>query len=271
MIYCLIPISFHPPTNATPEEDLYANLFGALVISLPFIITFGYVAYKKITASAWDKGQFPSDLKYNKDNLLQAYICLSAWMLRVDRKNSIDKIDYMNRFFRSKFGQRDFREDLNFAYNNQINLRTITSWLALHLNQQERSQVLYFLVGLSLIDGGIDSNEKNILDKVRSVLDISPKELNSIIASYAQQRQRKHKESKASASNYSKKSILKLAYDILGISEHASIDEVKKAYRSLVKKHHPDVFATEPIQQQKIAEERFLEIQKAYEMIEKYK
>ena len=46
--------------------------------------------------------------------------------------------------------------------------------------------------------------------------------------------------------------------------------EIKKAYRTLVKKHHPDRFATNSIEQQKIAESRFIEIQKAYETIEKH-
>jgi DnaJ like chaperone protein len=261
-------VNYRPPGAPTHEEELYQTIFAALVVSLPFILTLGYILYKRITASAWDKGQFPNDLKYNNNNLLQAYICLAAWMLRVDRKSSIDKIDYMNRYFHTHFRKTDFKEALNFAYKNEINLRTITSWLAIHLNRQERSQVLYFLVGFSLIDGGIDSNEKDILDKVRSVLGLSPKELNSIIASYAQQRQRGREKSKSSTSSYSKKSALKLAYNVLGVSEQADMIEIKKAYRSLVKKHHPDRFASESEAEQRIANERFLEIQMAYETLE---
>lgn len=46
------------------------------------------------------------------------------------------------------------------------------------------------------------------------------------------------------------------------------MDEVKKAYRQLVKLHHPDRFASEAKEQQEIAQERFVEIQKAYELIE---
>ena len=61
------------------------------------------------------------------------------------------------------------------------------------------------------------------------------------------------------------------AFEILGLSLDATNDEIKKAYRQLVKMHHPDLFHNESEAQQKIAEERFLKIQKAYETIEEQK
>ena len=54
-------------SSPSPEEEFYNNLALAFLIAFPFIVTFGYIVYKRITASAWDNGQFPSDLKYNKD------------------------------------------------------------------------------------------------------------------------------------------------------------------------------------------------------------
>ena len=50
-------------------------------------------------------------------------------------------------------------------------------------------------------------------------------------------------------------------YDVLGVSKTATDDEIKKAYRNLAKKYHPDV-STEPN-----AEEKFKEIQEAYEVL----
>lgn len=242
-----------------------------LAVFFPIIYAVIYFTYKRFTTSAWDKGRFPADFEYTKDNLLQAYICLSAWMLRVDRQSSIEKIDYMNRYFRSHFGNRDFKESLNYAYKNPIEQKTITSWLNIHLKKEERSQLLHFLVGLSLIDGSINTNEKQLLNNVRSVISISQKELDSIIASYHQQRYRKRESSSTSNPTVSKKTALKLSCEIFGVSESAGMDEIKKAYRTLVKKHHPDRFAMHSIEQQKIAQIRFIEIQNAYEIVEKNK
>ena len=50
-------------------------------------------------------------------------------------------------------------------------------------------------------------------------------------------------------------------YSILGISQNASEDEIKKAYRVLAKKYHPDV------NKDPGAEDRFIEIQNAYQDI----
>ena len=52
-------------------------------------------------------------------------------------------------------------------------------------------------------------------------------------------------------------------YEILGIEKSATPEEIKKAYRSLAKKYHPDV-STEP---KEVAEAKFKEISEAYEVL----
>ena len=54
-------------------------------------------------------------------------------------------------------------------------------------------------------------------------------------------------------------------YKVLGVSYNASEDEIKKAYRSLSRKYHPDANVGNP--NQKEYEEKFKEVQQAYNMI----
>lgn len=54
-------------------------------------------------------------------------------------------------------------------------------------------------------------------------------------------------------------------YEVLGVPRTASKDEIKKAYRELAKKYHPDVHANNPLAG--LAEEKFKEVQSAYDMI----
>ena len=50
-------------------------------------------------------------------------------------------------------------------------------------------------------------------------------------------------------------------YEILGVSRSADKEEIKRAYRRLARKYHPDVNKTDG------AEERFKEINRAYEVL----
>lgn len=60
---------------------------------------------------------------------------------------------------------------------------------------------------------------------------------------------------------------MKDPYSVLGISPDASTDEVKKAYRELAKKYHPDVNADNPLKH--LADEKMKEINEAYDQIMK--
>ena len=54
-------------------------------------------------------------------------------------------------------------------------------------------------------------------------------------------------------------------YQVLGVSRDASDEEIKKAYRALSRKYHPDANVNNPNKEQ--AEEKFKEIQQAYQRI----
>ncbi|MGI6107670.1 MAG: J domain-containing protein [Lachnospiraceae bacterium] len=56
-------------------------------------------------------------------------------------------------------------------------------------------------------------------------------------------------------------------YEVLGVSRNASDEEIKKAYRRLSRKYHPDANVNNPNKAQ--AEEKFKEVQQAYSMIMK--
>ncbi len=56
-------------------------------------------------------------------------------------------------------------------------------------------------------------------------------------------------------------------YEVLGVPRTATNDEVKKAYRNLCKKYHPDSYVDNPLAD--LAEEKFKEVQAAYEQIMK--
>ena len=56
-------------------------------------------------------------------------------------------------------------------------------------------------------------------------------------------------------------------YSVLGVSQNASDEEIKKAYRELARKYHPDNYQNNPLAD--LAEEKMKEINEAYETITK--
>ena len=58
-------------------------------------------------------------------------------------------------------------------------------------------------------------------------------------------------------------------YEVLGVSRNASLDEIKKAYRELSRKYHPNSYVGNPLSS--LAEEKFEQVQEAYDAIMKEK
>lgn len=60
---------------------------------------------------------------------------------------------------------------------------------------------------------------------------------------------------------------MKNLYKILEISQNATLNEIKRKYRELAKKYHPDKFSNTSDEEKKQAEDKFREINEAYSIL----
>lgn len=254
-----LPLAFEPASEL--PAWLVIILFGA-----PFIGGIILYIYKTRHARSWRKGEFPQSLKPTEDNFLEAYLALAAKLILFDYHSSKDKVqfinDYFNRYF--KFSTYNFSDSLVFSLKYPIKTDTISHWMKLHLKDEgARSQVIYFLTGLVLVNGKMQQKELYFLQQINHELELSSENLTQIIAIYAAYFKSKNEsiEKISSHKNY--------YYEILGIEKEATPEQIKKAYRTLVKIHHPDNFATGSESQQKMAAEKFIEIQNAFDSLTK--
>lgn len=268
-----VVMGFHASASTSNPYKWEKDNGGYVLLIL--CLTLGtYLLYQYIIANRedkyWQKGLFPPKKKFKRDTLIEAYIRLGARMIQTDTEEIGKKMGYMVQYFNRYFHNVNY--DLEFtirhAYRHPVQLKSTSSWIKKHIpNKSMRIQVLYFLAGLAYIDGSIQDSERRILAQLTDYLDLTLKDLESVIGMYdahynrTQENENTNKESALETAR-------KIAAKILGVSPYASSDEIKKAYRQLVKLHHPDRFISASQEQQKIAEQRFIEIQKAYEFFE---
>lgn len=237
-----------------------------IAMGVMFII---FVLFSKVlnenVAEQVQKSMFGKRTPLTKDNLLLAYVYLSIQLIRKDGTERREKFEYIKNYFNRHFPQiADHLPDaIRKSREYPLTARKIAIWLRVRLNYDKRTQVMYFLFGLAVVDGRVDAGELALLQNIADILEITPKDFESIRSSYKQQHQRKST-STSSTGGYSRR---KTAAKILGVSEHASTDEIKKAYRRLAKKYHPDAYYNESEAHIELAEKRFVEIRKAYEIL----
>ena len=284
IIFILTPVFILFPIQSkdgkTVGDLLTADGFPVFLTILTAGIS--YIIYQKFkynkAQASWQSGIFDTSQKFNEDALLEAYIRLGGIMLRKDQDDLKGKMAYLRRYFDQHFkdAETDFMSAMKGSFQNPVDIETIAPWLKAHLRStSQRSQLIYFLAGLSAVDGSINHREKEYLKQLSELLDLSRKDFDSIMAMYSKfedaHRERFKQEHRKAPSKPRSQYKREKAAEILGVSLNASHDEIKKAYRSLAKVHHPDRFATESMSQQKIAKERFVKIQLAYELLIDFK
>lgn len=144
----------------------------------------------------------------------------------------------------------------NAALSTEMSIEQIA--LQFYQNFANQSSIIELLVDIlvrvAVADGSIANSEMTILNQVCRIFNFGEAKLNRVIEHYLP--------------NQTK---LKQDYATLGLTESASLDEVKKAYRKLSRDFHPDTIASKGLPEEftHFATEKFRSIQQAYERISK--
>ena len=197
-------------------------------------------------------------------------LILSAAVMKADNVLLRSELDYVKRFYVRNFGTQraeSYIKMLREILQKDYDLEKVTSQVR-YIDYASRLQLLYYLFGIAEADGDINDNELQVLTRIAVGLNITTGDFESVRAMFNGAYNNGYQQGQGSGWQ-SQNTNIDNAYKILEISSDATDEEVKKAYREMAKKHHPDRVSHLGEEVRKSAEEKLQEINNAYEVIKK--
>lgn len=183
---------------------------------------------------------------------VMSLLVLTAAVMKADGKVLKSELDYVKKFMVHNFGEASATEAIRMLrdlLNQTIPVNEVCNQIKQNMNYSARLQLLHFLFGIAQADGQVDAKEQEMIAYIGREMGLSEKDLESIQAMFVPNTE--------------------ADYKILEIETSASNDEVKKAYRRMAMKFHPDKVSHLGEDFQKAAHEKFQSVNKAYENIKK--
>lgn len=210
-----------------------------------------------VLGSFLDKTEVSTSLKNTENkttigDFAVSLLVLVAAVMKADGKVLKSELDYVKLYFVQTFGEGAAGEAIIFLRDilkQNIDLEAVTKQIKMRLDYPSRLQMLHFLYGIAYADGRLDANELNILEIIAGYIGINSKDLGSIKAMFVIETDS--------------------AYKVLEIEPDATEEEIKKAYRKMALKYHPDKVAYLGEDIKKAATEKFQKLNEAYEIIKK--
>lgn len=179
-------------------------------------------------------------------------LVLSAAVMKSDGKTLKSELDYVKKFLAAQFGEEHAQEQLLILkeiLKQEIPLHDVCLQIKEFMPHSQRLQIIHYLFGISKADGHVHELELQTIHTIANYIGVRAADFESLKAMYFRD--------------------TNSDYKILEIEPSVSDDEVKKAYRKMAVKFHPDKVASLGEEVQKAANEKFQKVQQAYENIKK--
>lgn len=186
------------------------------------------------------------------NDFMVSLLVLTSAVMKADGRILKAELDFVKRFFLNQFGEaqaRQYIQLLRDILKQDVPLRDVATQIRQYMEHPARLQLLHYLYGISQADGEVHPRELEVIDQIARYLGISESDHQSIRAMFV-------KDTAA-------------AYRILEVPETATDEELKKAYRKMAMKYHPDKVAGLGPEVQKAANEKFQQLNAAWEEIRK--
>ncbi|GHV45567.1 co-chaperone protein DjlA [Bacteroidia bacterium] len=196
-------------------------------------------------------------------------LVLIACVMKADGQVKKSELDTVKQHLIRIFGEQQALEALQILkelLNKDINYTQVALQIRQFMNYSSRLELLRLLYVVAEADAEIVYTEDVLIKNIARLMGLMPNDVESIRATFFSGRNYNNRNNSYS-SNSSNARDANWAYTVLEIAPKVSDDEVKKAYRKMAMKYHPDKLNTLGEDIKKAGEEKFRAVQEAYDYI----
>ena len=179
-------------------------------------------------------------------------LVLMSAVVKADGRVVKEELSVVKRFLIQNYGEEGAREAwqiLNQLLKQNIDVAEVATQCGLNLNYSVRLQLLNMLFSVAAGDGEVVDAEVAVINTIARYMRISDADLASIAAMFI------------------KRSNPDWAYQVLELSSDCSNEEIKKAYRRMAMKYHPDKVNSLGEEVKQSATEKFRKVKEAYDYL----
>lgn len=188
----------------------------------------------------------------NEGDFKMSLLVLIACVMKADGSAKKTELAVVKNFLVRNFGEQGALQALQILkglLQKNINESAVTEQIKESMNYSSKLELTHFLLDIAYADGNLSQAEINVVTRIAWGLGVSSLDLQSLKAAYNRQPN----------TNW--------AYDVLEIKPDATDDEIKKAYRSMAMKYHPDKVQNLGEDVKNKATEKFKTVKQAYECL----
>ena len=181
-----------------------------------------------------------------------ALLVLMASVVKADGRVVKEELSVVKRFLVQNYGEESAREAwqiLNQLLKQNINVAEVSVQCAQNLNYSVRLQLLNMLFSIAAGDGVVNEDEVAVIKTIAHYMRVLEEDLSSI------------------AAMFTKQSNPDWAYQVLELSPNCTDEDIKKAYRRMAMKYHPDKVNSLGEEVKQNATEKFRKVKEAYDYL----
>lgn len=185
-------------------------------------------------------------------DFMMGLLILTAAVMKADGKVMKSELNFVKEYFTKNFGNDNLQNRLDILrqlLDKNIDVYQTCEKIRTSFPYATKLQLLHYLFGIAVADNDCTKAEKDLIERIANLIGLSQADYKSIEAMYFQ--------------------VTDSAYVILQVERNATDEEIKRAYKRMCIKYHPDKVAHLGEEAQKAANEKFQEINNAYEQIKK--